>query len=216
MIWDAPPPAISAPVMPCGDGKHQRIWAGDETVVLHSPDCRWILAYRPIAGSPPASPLKEPLAAEMATVADAVTGKVVATFEMSRSANLHWLDDGTHLIVNYLSGSGSAEPLVILLPSKPQSAQTTAPIDLSEVVFNDVLKRIGKSPEQVYHFYAYFTADKGDRVLISAEPVYTLRGEVGPGASACLIYSIDKATFRDARLIEQLPETTPCPNGPAE
>ena len=216
MIWDAPPPAISAPVMPCGDGKHQRIWAGDETVVLHSPDCRWILAYRPIAGSPTASPLKEPLVADMATVADAVTGKVVATFEMSRSADLHWLDDGAHLIVNYLSGSGSAESLVILLPSRPQPAQTAAPIDLGEVVFGDVLKRIGKSPDQVYHFYASFTADKGDRVLISAQPDYTLRGDTGPGGSACLIYSIDKATFRDARLIEQLPENAPCPNGPTE
>ena len=216
MIWDAPPPAISAPVMPCGNGKHQRIWVGDETVVLHSPDCRWILAYRSISGSPSASPLKEPLAADMATVADAVTGKVVATFEMSRSANLHWLDDGAHLIVDYLSGSGLAEPLVILLPSKSRSAQTTTPIDLSEVIFGDVLKRINKSSEQVYHFYAYFTADKGERVLISAEPVYTLVGNTGPGGSACLVYSIDKATFRDARLVEQLPENAPCPDGPTE
>jgi hypothetical protein len=152
----------------------------------------------------------------MATVADAATGKVVATFEMSRSASLHWLDDGAHLIVNYQSGSGSAEPLVILLPSRPQSAQAAAPIDLSEVVFGDVLKRVNKSSEQVYHFYAYFTADTGDRVLISAEPVYTRRGKTGPGASACLIYSVDKATFRDARLIERLPENAPCPTGPTE
>jgi hypothetical protein len=141
---------------------------------------------------------------------------MVATFEMSRSASLHWLEDGAHLIVNYLSGSGSAEPLAIRLPSNPTAAQAAAPIDLSEVVFGDVMKRIGKSSEQVYHFYAYYTADMGDRVLISAEPVYTLRGDTGPGGSACLIYSIDKATFRDARLVEQLPENTPCPNGPEE
>jgi hypothetical protein len=216
MIWDAPPDAISAPVMPCGDGKHQRIWVGDATDILHSPDCRWIVAYRSISGSPSASLLKDPLAGDMATVADAVTGKVVATFEMSRSASLHWLDDGAHLIVDYLSGSGSAEPLVILLPPQPRSAQTTAPIDLSQVVFGDVLKRINKSSEQVYHFYTYFAADKGERVLISAEPVYTLRGSTGPGGSACLIYSIDKATFRDARLVERLPENAPCPNGPTE
>lgn len=216
MIWDAPPPAISARVMPCGDVKHQRIWVGDETVILRSPDCRWILAYRSTSGSPSASPVKEPLVAELATVVDAATGKMVATFEMSRSASLHWLEDGAHLIVNYRSGSGSAEPLVIRLPSNPIAAQAAAPIDLSEVVFGDVLKQIGKSSEQVYHFYAYFTADKGERVLISAEAVYTLRGETGPGGSACLIYSIDKTTFRDARLIERLPENAPCPIGPTE
>ncbi len=216
MVWDAPPPALSAPVMPCGDLKQQRIWVGDKAVVLRSPDCKWILAYRSTTGSASAPPIKEPLIAEIATIADAATGKVVATFEMSRSASLHWLDDGAHLMVNYLSGSGSAEPLVIQLPSAPEAAQAAAPIDLSDVVLDDVLRRIGKSSEQVYHFYAYFTADTGDRVFISAEPVYTLRGDAGPGGSACLIYSIDKATFRDARLVEQLPENTPCPNGPAE
>ena len=216
MIWDAHPPAISAPVMPCADLKPQRIWVGAEPTVLRSPDCRWILAYRPTSGSASASPIKGPQVAEMATVADAATGKVVATFEMSRSASLHWLEDGTHLIVNYSSGSGSAEPLVIRLPSGPAATQAAAPIDLSEVVFGDVLNRIGKSSVQVYHFYVSFTADKDDRVLVSAQPVYTLRGETGPGGSACLIYSIDKATFRDARLIEQLPENAPCPNGPAE
>lgn len=216
MVWDAPPPALSAPVMPCGDLKQQRIWVGDKAVVLRSPDCKWILAYRSTAGSASAPPIKEPLIAEMATIADAATGRVVATFEMSRSASLHWLDDGAHLMVNYRSASGSAEPLVIQLSSVPEAAQPAAPIDLSEVVFDDVLKRIGKSSEQVYHFYAYFTADKGDRVLISAEPVYTLRGEVGPGGSACLIYSIDKATFRDARLVERQAENRPCPNGPVE
>jgi len=202
--------------MPCGEVEHQLVWVGDKTATLHSPDCRWILAYRSTSGSPSVSPAKGSLVAELATVFDAASGKIVATFEMSRSASLHWLEDGAHLIVNYRSGSGSAEPLVILLPSNPRAAQAEPPIDLSEVVFGDVLKRIGKSSEQVYHFYAYFTAEKVDRVLISVEPVYTLSGETGPGGSACLIYSIDKATFRDARLIERLPENTPCPIGPIE
>ena len=133
-----------------------------------------------------APPMKEPLIAKIATIADVTTGKVAATFEMSRSASLHWPDDGAHLIVDYPSGSGSAEPLVIQLPSIPEAARAAAPMDLSEVVFDDVLKRIGKSSQQVFHSCAYFTADKGDHVLISAEPVYTLRGDAAPPRRGCL------------------------------
>lgn len=166
--------------MPCRDIKQQRIWVGDKAVGLRSPDCKWIPAYRSTAGSASAPPIKEPLIAEIATIADAETAKVVATFEMSRSASLHWPDDGAHLMVDYPSGSGSAEPLVIQLPSIPEAARAAAPMDLSEVVFDDVLKRIGKSSQQVFHSCAYFTADKGDHVLISAEPVYTLRGDAAP------------------------------------
>jgi hypothetical protein len=92
-----------------------------------------------------APPMKEPLIAKIATIADVTTGKVAATFEMSRSASLHSPDDGAHLMVNFPSGCGSAEPLVIQLPSNPEAARAAAPMDLSEVVFDDVLKRIGKS-----------------------------------------------------------------------
>jgi hypothetical protein len=48
-------------------------------------------------------------------------------------------------MVIFPSGCGSAEPLAIQLPSTPEAARAAVPMDLSEVVFDDVLKRIGKS-----------------------------------------------------------------------
>lgn len=213
MVVDMPPPVLSAPAHRCADDRPQNIAVGDQAVVLYSPDCKWILAYKSETGLLPGSPIKATLAAETAAVADASTGEVIATFEMSGSASVHWLSDGQHLIVNYFAGSDSARPLAITL-----SHGSGRPVDMSEVVLPDVLKRIGKRQQQVYRYYGYFVADKGDRVVISAEPNYTLRGDAGRGASACLIYSIDKTTFHDARLIERLPDNDvrPCPHNPDE
>jgi hypothetical protein len=140
---------------------------------------------------------------------DRSTQKVISRYFM------HWQNDGRSLIVNYFSGSDRARPLIIRLVQEP--AQT--PIDLSELIYSDVLTRLKKTDDQVYHYYVYYIADLGDRVRVSAQPDYTLEGTDGSGWGRCLIYTVNKANFVTFRFEREIPwqrDDLECPRHPDE
>ncbi|HVZ29112.1 MAG TPA: hypothetical protein VG839_01880, partial [Asticcacaulis sp.] len=205
------PPAIHAPAKPCADYAPVGLTVGASKTVT-SPDCRWAIFWADADHPRPAFPVSG-WRNDNTPLIDLKTNKVVATFFMEESSMVHWLKDDRHLIINYFDGSGAAEPLAISLP--PFAGK---PVDLAALVLPDVLRRIHKRQAQVYHYYVYFFKDAGDRVMISAEPVFTIKGEDGPGDSRCLIYSIDKATFRHYRLVKYFhdDDAHPCPSNPDE
>jgi len=195
------PPAVSAPARPCSDGKPHDFNSG-ESGFWRSPDCRWVLAFKSDTDAGPDIHLKRRLEDDEAVLSESVTGKIVASFDMERSATVYWLTDRKALIVNYYAGSDSTRPLVIRL----SSGVSHKPTDLSATVYPDVLKRIHKRPSQVYHYYVRFVADLGDRITIAASPDFVRHGEEGEGDGRCYLYSVDKATFRHYRFVKQLPD----------
>ncbi len=207
----APSLAVHAPTKSCTDGKPQDFSVA-ASAVLRSPDCRWLIAYKADSDRAPDIHLNQPLADNIAVVANHSTAQVVASFSMERSASVYWLEDRRHVIVNYFEGSGSTRPIAILLPQDHSSRRGNAVIDLAKLLYPDVLKRIHKRSRQVYHYYVYFVEDRGNRIVISALPEFVINGDSGPGDGRCLIYSIDKTTFR-YRFVRGWRDTDehPCP-----
>ena len=171
---------------------------------LSSPDGKWEIVIKGDDDTTPAVYVDRPLKDDVAVVAER-SGHVVATFDMQRWSHAYWLKDGRNLIVNYFAGSDSTRPLVF-----PLKTSHTAYIDLSQLVFPDVLRRIHKRQRQVYHYYVWFLADEGDHITIAAEPEFTIHGDYGPGDGRCLIYSVDKATFHRYRFLHEMPDDK-CP-----
>ncbi|MFT4074660.1 MAG: hypothetical protein QM647_03945 [Asticcacaulis sp.] len=217
------PPAVHAPAEACADYTPVNLHVL-RTTIATSPDCRWavvVVGSEDIeAGQNNPTPFKLPKLTEEtenAFVIERATGKITYRFEMVRSASLHWLKDNRHLIINYFEGSGTDIPLLFVL--KP--SQTHNPVKLSELVWPSVLKRAGipytptnASSHWVYHYYVNFIEDKDERLLISAQPWYTQKGDEGPGIVKCYIYSISKATLRYRFVREDNIDN--CPRNPDE
>jgi hypothetical protein len=172
---------------------------------LVSPNGRWQVVIKGEDGPAPNVRIDRRLLEDGAVVANR-EGHAIAVFDMERDARLYWLKDGRHLIVNYFAGSDSTRPLVIGL-----TGAKTKPVDLSELIFPDVLKRIHKRARQVYHYYVWFVSDDGPAVTIAAEPEYVLKGNYGPGGGTCLIYSVDKITFHGYHFVREVHDTDKCP-----
>jgi len=175
---------------------------------LVSPDGRWQVVVRGDDGPALNIQLGRPFT-DRAAVADA-SGRVIATFSMERSARIYWLRDGRGLVVNYFAGSDATRPLMIRL-----DRGRTKPVDVSAVLLPDVLKRVHKRYAQLYHYYVWFTRERGDRLTIVAEPESTLHGTTGPGGGNCLVYSVEKANFHYRFLGEADPDGN-CPAVPGE
>lgn len=195
------PPAVSPPAKLCSNGKPQDFNSGDSSF-WRSPDCRWVLAFKGDTAPQPSIRLDHKLKDDEAVLAEASTGKIILSFNMERSATAYWLTDRKALVINYYAGSDSTRPLVIRLGLSSFSK----PIDLSLLVYPDVLKRIHKHSSQVYHYYVRFVADHGDQVTITASPDFVKHSEEGEGDSRCYLYSVDKATFRHYRFVKELPD----------
>jgi hypothetical protein len=197
---------VAAPmaVDPCGDvlTVHEIHVSCSRRLV--SPDGRWQVVIKGEDGPGPQVHLDRALAEDTAYVADSKS-HVIASFDMQRNAKIYWLKDGQTLIVNYYAGSNRTRPLAIRLGHVQGQ-----PLDLSELVLPDVLKRIHKRQRQVYHYYVRFLADQGNRVTFAAEPEFTINGNYGPGDARCLIYSIGKATFHSYRFVREVPDDK-CP-----
>ena len=201
--------AAAAPIDTCGNAlAANEIHAGC-TRRLVSPDGRWQVVIKGEGEPAPAVNISRQLKDDNAVVADHA-GHVIAVFDMERDARLYWLKDGRHLIVNYFAGSDSTRPLAFNL-----NAGHSAPVDLSALVFSDVLRRIHKRRRQVYHYYMWYLRDEGDYVTFAAEPEFTIHGDYGPGDGRCLIYRVDKATFRGYRFVREAPDDK-CPQTPSD
>ena len=199
MIFAAP-----MAVDPCGD-----VLTAHEIHVscsrrLVSPDGRWQVVIKGEDGPGPQVHFDRALADDTAYVADS-KGHVIASFDMQRRATIYWLKDGQTLIVNDYAGSDSTRPLAIRL-----AYGQSQPLDLSKLIFPDVLKRIHKRVRQVYHYYVWFVAEAGSNLTVAAKPEYVLKGDYGPGGGACLIYSVRKTTFHSYRFVRNVPDDK-CP-----
>lgn len=185
------------------------------TSVVPSPDKRWQLV---IAGDDngkgavkirnlhlPQNP------DERGFLVDARSRRVLYQFEMERSAWAHWLPGGKILIVNYFQGSGTTMPLVFALKPGP----VKRPVDLSKLVYSDVIKRIHHRRNQVYHYYVDYVSDEGRSIVIAAEPNFIKHGDEGEGDSRCYLYRVDKATFRHFRFVKEVREGD-CPTNADE
>ncbi|EGF92281.1 hypothetical protein ABI_07150 [Asticcacaulis biprosthecium C19] len=201
--------AADIPAVVCSNDKpiNLTLWKTVETI---SPDCRWKL----IAMS--ADTITESQSEGNVSVIDTRSGRTVTTFMMDRSASVHWLKDGRTLIVNHFAGSGWTEPLVIALA--PESLSAT-PENLADLLFPDVLKRLNRRREQVYHYYANYIGDVASRILVSVQADYVLSGDTGPANARCFIYSVDKAELSGYRFEREVPwqdGDLTCPHHPDE
>lgn len=198
------PPAIHAPAKPCADYKPIMLTVG-ASITTYSPDCHWAFSVQ-ASDEPP--PLKVPggFGDNNAVLINMSTGEKQSDFLMESSAALHRMKDGKYAVINYFDGSGAAQPLLFNLNKKQP------PADLAALIFPDILARIHKHKSQVFHYYVYFLKDEGKRITISANPIFTLVGDNGPGDGRCYIYSVEKATVR-YHFVKSLPEgdSHPCP-----
>ncbi len=214
MIIFGLPPAVSAPQDPCDTMPATQMHVMC-TTVTPSPDGRWKLVVAGDDDGRGAAKLRNlrlPQNPELrGALVDVRTGRIIYKFEMERSAWVHWLPGGQILIVNYFQGSGTTMPLVFQLKQGP----VKEPIDLSALVFPDVLKRIHHRRNQVYHYYVNYVSDEDRDIVISAEPQFVLKGDEGPGDGRCYLYRVDKATFSHYRFIKEVPEDN-CPSHPEE
>ena len=200
------PPAVHAPAKACADYNPVNLHISWTTVAL-SPDCRWQLVSLgddDIAKGSAALDtwhLPHSLAAarNRAFVIERATGKVAYSFEMERSASAHWLRDNRTLVVNYFAGSDATLPLMFPLSPGP----LRAPVDLAKLVAPSVIEKLpiaDRRPvgvnRKIYHYYVNFVEDAGDRLIVSADPEFTLKGDTGPGGGRCYIYSVSKTTLR--------------------
>jgi len=180
------------------------------TSVIPSPDKRWQLVIAGDDNGKGAAKIRDlhlpQNPDERGFLVDARTQKVVYRFEMERSAWAHWLPGGKILIVNYFQGSGTTMPLVFALKPGP----VKRPVDLSKLVYSDIIKRIHHHRNQVYHYYVNYVLDEGQSIIIGAEPWFVKHGNEGEGDTRCYLYRVDKATFRHFRFIREVQDES-CP-----
>lgn len=203
IIVDLPPAEDS-----CGDLAANELHVMCSSVIT-SPDRRWLIVIKGEGKAAPIVHLKRRPVDDTAIVAEARTGRTVATFELARDATVHWLKDERHVIVNYFEGSDVTRPLVVVLPY--QKKQT--PTDLQALIRKDVAQRVRRRTDQLDHFYTEFVSDDGDRVTISSEfrfPAGPWKDGNRPQHTKCYVYSVDKATFRHYRFVSE-PPLSDCP-----
>jgi len=222
MLIDAvSPPAIHAPVRPCADDKAVKLHIS-ATTLANSPDCQWQIIFLGLEGATRAenallwdAPEEVFSGQYNLFVIEHATRKVIARTSLTSSAMAHWQKDGGLLVINDFAGSDFARPLVIELKSPPNQV----PVDLSKLIYSDVLKRLKKTDDQVYHYYVHYIANLGDRIHVSVQPDYTLDGTAGPGWGRCFIYTFDKTNLFSFRFEREVPwkhHDLKCPHHPDE